>query len=176
MKPKAGFRNWNYENQLSKSERTKGAEKRTVTFKYDPFGRRIEKKQVTTNPSTTETTTYVYDNEDIVLELTTDSTGTTKTFYTHGAGIDEPLAMERSGLFLLLPRRRPGQWSRLLRCCQNCGTKIQLQRVWATTTKRQTSGIVTSTPAGNTIKRPGSTTTGYGIFDPAEGLSCQKTR
>ena len=32
---------WDYENRLTKMERVKGAEKRTVTFKYDPFGRRI---------------------------------------------------------------------------------------------------------------------------------------
>ncbi len=94
---KGWIQSWDYENRLSKTERTKGAEKRTVTFKYDPFGRRIEKKQVTTNPSTTETTSYVYDNEDIVLELTTIGSTTTKTFYTHGPGIDEPLAMERGG-------------------------------------------------------------------------------
>ena len=97
---KGWTQSWDYENQLSKSERSKGAEKRTVTYKYDPFGRRIEKKLETTNPTTTETTTYVYDNEDIVLELFTDKNGsTTKTFYTHGPGIDEPLAMERSGQF-----------------------------------------------------------------------------
>jgi len=96
---KGWIQSWDYENRLITSERTKGAEKRTISFKYDPFGRRIEKKLVTTNPASTETTTYVYDNEDIVLELTTDSTGTTKTFYTHGPGIDEPLAMERSGQY-----------------------------------------------------------------------------
>jgi len=94
---KGWTQSWDYENRLITSERTKGAEKRTISFKYDPFGRRIEKKQVTSNPTTTETTSYVYDNEDIILELTTDSTGITKTFYTHGPGTDEPLAMERSG-------------------------------------------------------------------------------
>ncbi len=96
---KGWIQSWNYENRLITSERTKGAEKRTISFKYDPFGRRIEKKLVTTNPTTTETTTYVYDNEDIVLELTTIGSTTTKTFYTHGPGIDEPLAMERSGQY-----------------------------------------------------------------------------
>lgn len=98
---KGWTQSWDYENRLIKSERTKGAEKRTVTFKYDPFGKRIEKKLETTlnGTTTTETTSYVYDNEDIILELITNSAGTTKTIYTHGPGIDEPLALERSGQF-----------------------------------------------------------------------------
>ena len=45
----------------------------------------------------TETTNYLYDNEDIAVEYFTTAGGTEKTFYTHGHGIDEPLAMERSG-------------------------------------------------------------------------------
>jgi RHS repeat-associated protein len=47
----------------------------------------------------TETTNYVYDNEDIVVEYFTTSGGTEKTFYTHGHGIDEPLGMERGGSY-----------------------------------------------------------------------------
>jgi hypothetical protein len=43
----------------------------TVTFKYDPFGRRIEKNVSTyeSGLSTTYKYTYVYDNEDIILEV-----------------------------------------------------------------------------------------------------------
>jgi len=40
-------------------------------------------------------TTYVYDNEDIVMEY--DGPGNITTKYTHGLGIDEPLAMQQSG-------------------------------------------------------------------------------
>jgi YD repeat-containing protein len=60
----------------------------TVSFKYDPFGRRIQK----TAPS--GTTTYVYDGDNIIEELT-GSTGTIGERYTYGPGIDEPLVGQR---------------------------------------------------------------------------------
>lgn len=92
---------WDYENRLSKAEMIKGTERRTVTFKYDPLGRRIEKKMVTIIDGITKnyTFSYLYDNEDIVQETLTTDTTTTKTYFTHGPGIDEPLALERGGSF-----------------------------------------------------------------------------
>ena len=101
---------WDYENRLVKVEKSKGTtEKRTTTFKYDPLGRRIEKKYVTSKDVTIEgvtttitrttTTKYVYDGDNIILKIVDDGVNTTKTFYTHGQGIDEPLAMERGGSF-----------------------------------------------------------------------------
>ncbi len=95
---KTWTRTWDYNNRIVKEEKLKGSnERRTITYKYDPFGRRIEKKfeQVVDSVTETETTTYVYDNEDIVLEIFTTDSGTEKTWYTHGLGIDEPLALER---------------------------------------------------------------------------------
>ena len=92
---------WNYENRLVKVEKIKGAEKRTISFSYDPMGRRIG-KQVTTIVDgilKTQTYTYVYDGENIAVEIFIDASGTTKTFYTHGAGVDEHLALERNGSF-----------------------------------------------------------------------------
>lgn len=92
---------WDYENRLTKMERVKGTEKRTVTFKYDPFDRRIEKKLVTIIDGITKTTTttYVYDNEDIAIEIVNDGTTTTTTRYIHGPSTDEPLAIERNSQF-----------------------------------------------------------------------------
>ncbi|WP_281287701.1 RHS repeat-associated core domain-containing protein [Geobacter argillaceus] len=94
---------WNFENQLTKMEKSKGTtEKRTVTFKYDPLGRRIEKQLTTLIAGVTKTTTYnyVYDQNNIALEIQTDSNNVvTKTFNTHGPGVDEHLAMERNGSF-----------------------------------------------------------------------------
>ncbi|MBI2413956.1 MAG: RHS repeat protein [Deltaproteobacteria bacterium] len=75
----------------------------TISFKYDPFGRRIEKSVSTYENGTTTTYkyTYVYDNEDIILEIQektqNGNTVTTNTAYTHGPGIDEPLSLERGG-------------------------------------------------------------------------------
>lgn len=93
---------WDYENRLVKMEQSKGsAEKRTVTFKYDPMGSRIEKKLVATVNGVTKTTVsnYVYEGGNIVLEMVTDSDVTTKIFYTHGQGTDEHLALERNGQY-----------------------------------------------------------------------------
>ena len=64
-------------------------------YRYDGLGRRIEKD------ASGVVTRYVYDDEDILLE--SDEANTLIARYTHGAGIDEPLIMERdldvSGVF-----------------------------------------------------------------------------
>jgi RHS repeat-associated protein len=87
---------WNGENQLTQAKLVNGATSlRTVSFKYDPFGRRIE-KQVSQSGDTL-TTRYVYDGEDIILQTQSDGTTTTVTPYVHGPGIDEPLAMIKDG-------------------------------------------------------------------------------
>ena len=91
---------WDYENRLTRMEKIKGAERKTVTFKYDPMERRIGKDLVTVINGVTKTSSwvYVYDNDNIVMEIYTDPANTiTKTFYTHGSGTDEHLALERGG-------------------------------------------------------------------------------
>ena len=64
---------------------------KTANYKYDGLGRRIEKE--VTETGVTTTTRYIYDNEDILLELDGDNNITAR--YTHGPGIDEPLIMEK---------------------------------------------------------------------------------
>jgi RHS repeat-associated protein len=61
-----------------------------VTFRYDPWGRRIQKS----GPN--GTTNFVYDESNTIEEL--DSAGNVLARYTHGKGIDEPLAEFRSGI------------------------------------------------------------------------------
>ena len=60
----------------------------TTTFKYDASGRRIQKSgpQGTTN--------YLYDGMNLVEEV--DGSGTVLARYTHGAEVDEDLAMLRN--------------------------------------------------------------------------------
>jgi len=60
----------------------------TVTFKYDPFGRRIYKS------SSNGTSIYAYDGDNLAEE--TNSSGTVVARYTQGEDIDEPLAVLRS--------------------------------------------------------------------------------
>ena len=57
----------------------------SVSFKYDPFGRRIYKS------STATTSVYAYDGDNLIEE--TGSTGTATARYTMGLNIDEPLAI-----------------------------------------------------------------------------------
>ena len=53
---------WDGENRLRQAALTLGGQVvRTLSFKYDPFGRRIEKKLV--EATATVTTSYVYDGE-----------------------------------------------------------------------------------------------------------------
>ena len=61
----------------------------TSTYRYDGLGRRIEKV------TPTGTKRYVYDGEDILLEY--DGANVLQARYTHGPGIDEPLAVTKSG-------------------------------------------------------------------------------
>jgi RHS repeat-associated protein len=78
--------NWDFENRLS-SVFVPGTG--TVTFKYDPFGRRVQKS------SPLGTTNYLYDGADIIEE--TDNTETVLARYAQGLGVDDPLAQLRSG-------------------------------------------------------------------------------
>ena len=59
-----------------------------VSFKYDPFGRRIYKS------SSSGTSVYAYDGDNLIEE--TNATGAVVARYEQGLNIDEPLAMLRS--------------------------------------------------------------------------------
>jgi RHS repeat-associated protein len=69
-----------------------------VTFRYDPLGRRSEKRVSQWQPDAPDpeaerspyTLRYLYDQEDILA--TFDDAGRPVARYTHGPGIDEPLA------------------------------------------------------------------------------------
>lgn len=88
---------WSYEydleNRLVKASMVGEQGSRVISFKYDPFGRRIEKRveEMEDGGSEARVFTYVYDNEDIILEIS----GNTTSRYVHGPGIDEPLAVEQ---------------------------------------------------------------------------------
>jgi RHS repeat-associated protein len=89
---KAGGAVTNYEYDAENKLAKVVTATRTMNYKYDGLGRRVEKEVI---DSATTTTRYVYDNEDIVLEL--NAANTIVARYTHGPGIDEPLIMEKNG-------------------------------------------------------------------------------
>jgi RHS repeat-associated protein len=88
-----GTRNytWDFENRLA-SVVTPGTGG-TATFKYDPFGRRIQK--AFTQNSTIATTNYVYAGANVIEEL--DAGGNEVARYAQGPGVDQALAATRSG-------------------------------------------------------------------------------
>src|SRR5207253_408203 len=77
---------WDFENRLTSV--TLPASGGTISFAYDPFGRRIKKV------SSTGTSVFVYDGDNLVEE--TNSSGAVVARYSQGLNIDEPLAMLRS--------------------------------------------------------------------------------
>jgi YD repeat-containing protein len=79
---------WDFENRLASV--TLPGTGGTVNFKYDPFGRRVEKIAPTTG-----TTVYAYDGDNITEEL--GGGGNLLAHYTQATGIDEPLAMTSTG-------------------------------------------------------------------------------
>jgi RHS repeat-associated protein len=78
---------WDFENHLSSV--TLPGSGGAVTFKYDPFGRRIYKS------SSTGTSIYAYDGDNLIEE--TNASGAVVARYTQTQNIDEPLAMLRGG-------------------------------------------------------------------------------
>jgi len=77
--------NWDFENRLASVQLPNST---TVTFKYDPFGTRIQKNG-------TSTTNYTYDGASVIEEV--DQSENLLAKYSQGAGIDEPLSELRSG-------------------------------------------------------------------------------
>ena len=77
---------WDFENRLVQATNPSVG---TTTFRYDPFGRRIQKS----GPS--GTTNYLYDGENVSEEL--DSSGNVLARYSYGPRTDEPLSELRSG-------------------------------------------------------------------------------
>ena len=66
-----------------------GTDGGTTTFKYDPFGRRIQKS------GPLGTTNYLYDGPELIEEI--DNSSNVLARYTQGPGIDQPFAELRSG-------------------------------------------------------------------------------
>src|SRR5258708_7355299 len=78
---------WDFENRLTSV--TLPGSGGTVSFKYDPAGRRIQKSFTTgANPPTTTTTNYIYDGDNLVEEV--DPNGNVLARYTQTENTDEP--------------------------------------------------------------------------------------
>ena len=77
---------WDFENRLTQAV-VPGTG--TVTFKYDPFGRRIQKS------GPLGTTNYLYSGPNLEEEI--DSAGNVVARYVQGLTVDEPLSEFRSG-------------------------------------------------------------------------------
>jgi RHS repeat-associated protein len=89
-KPDGTQYSWDHDNRLTQVV-LPGAGG-TVTFKYDPFGRRAQKSFT---QSSTTTTNYLYDGDNLLEEV--DNSGNVLARYTQSPRIDQPLAELRSG-------------------------------------------------------------------------------
>ncbi len=78
---------WDFENRMSSV--TLPGSGGTVTFKYDPFGRRIYKS------STAGTSVYVYDGPNVAEEV--DQSGNVVARYVQDSGVDQIRAELRAG-------------------------------------------------------------------------------
>jgi RHS repeat-associated protein len=78
---------WDFENRMSSV--TLPGSGGTVTFKYDPWGRRIEKS------SSAGTSIYAHDGYNLIEE--TNAAGAAVARYSQGENVDEPLVGLRSG-------------------------------------------------------------------------------
>ena len=79
---------WDFENRLTQAV-VPGTSGGTTTFKYDPFGRRIQKA------GPLGTTNYLYDGANVIQE--TDNGGNVLARYAQGGWLDEPLSQSRAG-------------------------------------------------------------------------------
>jgi RHS repeat-associated protein len=79
---------WDFENRLVQAV-VPGTNGGTTTFRYDLFGRRIQKS------GPLGTTNYLYDGPNLAEEL--DASGNVLARYTQDLGVDEPFAEIRSG-------------------------------------------------------------------------------
>ena len=77
---------WDFENRLTQGV-VPGTNGGTTTFKYDPFGRRIQKS------GPLGTTNYLYDGIDDIEEV--DGSGNILARYTQGKSFDEPFSQLR---------------------------------------------------------------------------------
>src|SRR5271157_6280410 len=77
---------WDFENRLVQAVNPGVA---TTTFRYDPFGRRIQKS------GPLGTTNYLYDEINLIEEV--DNSGNILARYAQTMVVDEPLSMLRSG-------------------------------------------------------------------------------
>jgi RHS repeat-associated protein len=77
---------WDFEHRLTQAVNPGVG---TTNFRYDPFGRRIQKS------GPLGTTNYLYDSWDLIEEA--DNSGNVLARYIDGVGFDQPLSMLRSG-------------------------------------------------------------------------------
>lgn len=125
--------------------------------------------------TSTTTTTYVYDGDNIALEITSDGTTTTKTFYTHGFGVDEPLAMEGGGSFYYYHADGLGSITAITDAARNVRQRYTYDSFGmpkAATTFRNSYQLL----VGSGIGKPGCITIEHGTMTRWRGNSFLKTR
>jgi YD repeat-containing protein len=140
----------------------------TSSYRYDGLGRRIEKV------ANGQTKRYVYDGEDIVLEY--DGANVLQARYTHGPGIDEPIAVTKAGSTFYYHQDGLGTVTELTDingavakayAYDAYGNLLESRARWSSRIR---------TPEESSIQRQGSITTGRGTTTRGWGGSCRRIR
>ena len=144
---------WDFENRLTQAV-VPGTNGGTTTFKYDPFGRRIQKS------GPLGTTNYLYDG--IRVAETSNASGGELSGYTQGPAVDEPLAILSGGATDYYQGDEQGSITALT---NSSGTVVQNYVYDAYGNARSSSGTI-SNPFRYTARE----------FDPETGLYYDRAR
>jgi YD repeat-containing protein len=122
----------------------------TANYKYDGLGRRVEKEVIS---GTTTVTKYVYDNEDILLEL--NGSNAIVARYTHGPGIDEPLIMEKAGASFFYHTDGLGSITEMSSQSGTVAQRYTYSSFGKIESQLDANFVQPHTPAGSSIQRRG---------------------
>jgi hypothetical protein len=156
---------WDFENLMTSVALP--ASGGTVSFRYDPFGRRIYKS------SSSGTSIFAHDGDNLVEE--TNSSGAAIARYSQGLNIDEPLAMLRSSTISFYQADGLGSVTSLSNAA---GALAQIYTFDSFGKQTATSGSIVNsfhTPDGNPTPKPAYITIAPDTTIPSPFASFRRT-
>ena len=154
---------WDFENRLTQAV-VPGTNGGTTTFRYDPFGRRIQKS------GPLGTTNFLYDADNVIEEV--DQSGNALARYSQHGEMDQPLSAIRSGTVSYYQQDGLGSVSSLSNSAGTLANTYTYDSFGTSRLPRVRSSIRSDTPPGNSIWRLESTSIECATMTRAsEGLS-----
>ncbi|MFH1230489.1 MAG: RHS repeat-associated core domain-containing protein [Planctomycetota bacterium] len=132
---------YDYENRLTSA--TKSGT--TAAYKYDAFGRRIQ-KEVTQGAQHT-THNYIYDGDQVIAEY--DSSGILSKKYVYGLGIDEPILLDNGTNKYYYHFDGLGSVTEITNSSGSVAEKYEYDAYGKTTIKDASDNVLTQSAIGN---------------------------